>query len=1034
MKKLLLIGLFAAFAYSASAEEVTVNFTGSVQNGKVNTLPDGWDKLIVGSTGGTWESYADGTIETSSSQYNTTILITPKIMSTLQFQMGAYDDGYGDDYDWGYYSSGTIKIYNMKKNDAGEWEKDGEYLKSFSSTNITSYDALSYDTGIDGKYIGFELSTASLHSVTYMPYDPNAEITKLSVTDATLGEGYSSFSQNEEGMVPYSFNVTIENTGNVALNPGDANYTFNIKASNIILATVDIPEGIAPGETKQFNLTGEFGLQPLIDAGKTPNSSGAYYLQFVISENVSNSEKAIPGWKDLYPYTLSYQVRYKNSDISDQTVSFGMVAEDGITETIDLRNRGGRPLVVTALTLPEGFTTDQVFPFTVAPVNMTDNTATVNVSVDPAASGLLSGDAWFTIEGDENPVTFTLTATKVAPGMYLETFEDQKAQGWTEYKLSISQVDYRVTGDENSYVLGSELVNAEDPAYGITPKLSAEEGDLLTFDAAMRSTYQQAAFMKVYVSADREEWTLLKSIVHPNVASEGEESFVISGVNAVLSPFNVPMVAGENYYKFEMGYVYLDNVLGGTKIEVPYDLNITNLAFPSIGIINNRYEGYATIKNINDAAIEADSYEVSLLQDGEVVSQAEVTPIIPAGEEVNITLGFTPHSQGTHTYSVRFSTGDYIVESNTISAEIAEESFEGKAIVGVGNKTSCGSGANIAPMNTYYKKSLTHQIYTEAQLAASGITPGSVLTGISYDGLSYDSQRILSGPAKVWIESTELSELTTDEAPSSLSDENLAYSNPSYTLPSNASSSNETPSELVVWMFNTPYEYNGGNILISTAVEFSTWSSSCSFLVDPTITNQTIAYGTDSGELSSPNYSQGKGFTQTNFLYESQPTYFQGTVKDNTTQESISDAVITLTSGEVIYTGNSDESGNYSIPVVQNTREYELTVTKDGYNNYTSEAPVTFEDGTTTMDILLTSQTETGITSAVADSVSLTIENDIIRLNGIDNARISILSINGLEMGREEGTSINIANIAKGVYILRVETEQGNTTVRFMKH
>ena len=51
--------------------------------------------------------------------------------------------------------------------------------------------------------------------------------------------------------------------------------------------------------------------------------------------------------------------------------------------------------------------------------------------------------------------------------------------------------------------------------------------------------------------------------------------------------------------------------------------------------------------------------------------------------------------------------------------------------------------------------------------------------------------------------------------------------------------------------------------------------------------------------------------------------------------KAVAGATVTLTSGDVIYTGASDDKGAYSIDVIQNDKKYNLTVSAPGYIDYT---------------------------------------------------------------------------------------------------
>ena len=70
-----------------------------------------------------------------------------------------------------------------------------------------------------------------------------------------------------------------------------------------------------------------------------------------------------------------------------------------------------------------------------------------------------------------------------------------------------------------------------------------------------------------------------------------------------------------------------------------------------------------------------------------------------------------------------------------------------------------------------------------------------------------------------------------------------------------------------------------------------------------------------------------------------------GIVTRKDSQAPIEGATVTMQSGEVIYTATTDETGAYSISVMQPGKEYEMTVSKDNYTGvdgcllYTSPSP-----------------------------------------------------------------------------------------------
>ena len=164
----------------------------------------------------------------------------------------------------------------------------------------------------------------------------------------------------------------------------------------------------------------------------------------------------------------------------------------------------------------------------------------------------------------------------------------------------------------------------------------------------------------------------------------------------------------------------------------------------------------------------------------------------------------------------------------------------------------------------------------------------------------------------------------------------------------------------------------------------------------------------------------------------------QGTVTEAPAQaraagDAIEGALVTLTSGDVIYSGTSDAEGHYQIPVVQTDKEYNVKVTKEGYLDYEEEAPVSFADGNVDLNIQLVKDTVSGIGSVEAESVNVSIRGNVITVAGAEDAQLAVFALNGMEVARAQGNTISTANLANGVYVLRVESAQGSASVRFVK-
>lgn len=1065
MKKLLLLGLLAAsLAMPAAAEEVTV--TGSdftVTSSKLTGAPEGWNLLKVGN-GGTWTYYQTlGDIETSSSSasYNNDIIITPQIMGNLQIKWCAEDNndyGWGDDYGYGY-SSGTVYIYKMKFNEeTQEWEKEStSYLLSRSATSTDSGSEITnFETGYAGGYYGLVFTTAALHSVTYTPYDPDVEVKSLSVTSASLVESTTSFSETEAGAdIPYSLKVKVTNNGTVAVNPGDENYSLSLmagtssklKETDGVITTWTPAESIQPGESAEFIVSGNYKVQDIINAGVAKDSSYGYYrFALLVKDNISNSYQYV-AWLQVYPYEINYRITCGGDNIVEKGLSFGLVSEDATTngsKRVGIQNMGAAPLSVTGIELPEGFLCEQDFTdFVVGPVTAASDERTkyVDIKVDPEASGIITGQAKFLIADDENPVVFNITAKKVTPGMWLEDFESSSSpSGWILNGTKVEELgySYTISGNMSDVLKGGlryDLSEEEKASYGITPLLRATDGEVMAIEAGTQGYNYADSWINIYSSPDRENWTLISRIRKYN-ETDADLNFLESNK---MKEFTFPMTAGDNYYKFVISYGYVDNLMGGQRVAVAHDATISGITLPAMATVNNLYTGEVKVRNINTVAEAAGTYVVNLLEDGEIVATVTETPEIAAGAEVAIPVSYTPHNAGVRSLSANVVLDDLSLASEPTEVNVAEESFEGMATVGEGSFISSGSSNNVAPANFYNKKNLASQLYTQEQLSAAGILPGTVITKIAYMGYSTETSRELKGgTAKFWITSTELAQLSNSDVIET-TDDALVADISDFEIPTIGSAS--APVEIISVTFSEPYTYTGGNIIVTDNIEFNNWSSNVYLKVDTQITNQTIIRSDDCNDgssIASKSPKTPKGFTQTIFSYQAEPTYMQGTVTEAPAQaraagDAIEGALVTLTSGDVIYSGTSDAEGHYQIPVVQTDKEYNVKVTKEGYLDYEEEAPVSFADGNVDLNIQLVKDTVSGIGSVEAESVNVSIRGNVITVAGAEDAQLAVFALNGMEVARAQGNTISTANLANGVYVLRVESAQGSASVRFVK-
>lgn len=85
------------------------------------------------------------------------------------------------------------------------------------------------------------------------------------------------------------------------------------------------------------------------------------------------------------------------------------------------------------------------------------------------------------------------------------------------------------------------------------------------------------------------------------------------------------------------------------------------------------------------------------------------------------------------------------------------------------------------------------------------------------------------------------------------------------------------------------------------------------------------------------------------------------------------------------------------------------------------------------LNIQLVKDTVSGIGSVEAESVNVSIRGNVITVAGAEDAQLAVFALNGMEVARAQGNTISTANLANGVYVLRVESAQGSASVRFVK-
>ena len=1030
MKKLLFLSLLALGALSAQA--TTVNFLNSCSGGIASNLPEGW----VTTGDGTYSSSASGGIRCSQPTVGRSYLITPLITGQITFSY-ENDSGWswGDDESGIGYDDGSIIVYKMQLNDSGEFTTVGtalfgDYYGSDDEIEKT------LTLGDEPCYVGFVINDSYLYSATYTEAQPADK--SIAVTAASFAEG-SFLTADENGNVAFSVTFTVKNNGVEAISAGEEGYTIDLTGGSAgVLASFTPTEGLAVDEEKTMTFTGSFPISLIADE-YTLGDRKTYWCEFGLKQNITNSTRRIE-WRDVYPYQLAAIIAEPGTAIPVEKIDFGFLNEDTEAQTVELNNLGWRDITVTGITMPAGFSVSTTVPFTVSGAINSNHRQSITVTPSTSVSGILSGVMSIAVEGMDTPLTVNLAAVNPGGDFYYQNFETSPIEGWIiDEGLTIQTESAALLGTGNTKCLTN--TGSGNTFRAITPLLSANAGEKVVFQAGAKNVNSDAAKVVVLYSPNRSDWTTLMTIRAASRASEGQEKFPATSVgesgyyyDTPMGTYEVTMPEGEGYLAFDLCYARIDNVFGAQPVAVDHDLLFSKSNIPSKGMVNNPYNATVTVRNVgvNDEA--AGSYTVSLIVDGQTVASAEETPAIAAGAEQAFSFAYTPHAAGTANTFVEFRAGDYVLASVPVEAEILEEAASGEITVGSGEFRTTGSSNVTAPFHFWYKNSRSMVIYTQDYLSANGINPGTTITGISYLG-KFNQKSGMNGPVTVWIAPTEKTSLAAAdgyELEPTMTDDNRYFYNADYQ--GTVTESGVQDGKVFEMMFDTPYVYSGGNIIISCQSEFTAYDSGDGFIIDTALTDRSISKGVDNASaFPTTAYRQAVGVPVTTFYFAKTPQTYSGTVTNANDNAPVADATVTLTSGDVIYSGTSDASGAFSVSVIQADKEYTVTASAANYNTYTGEAPVSFADGDVVAEIQLTPTAGSGIAGVNADKGNVRISEREIVVEGIEGTVLSVFAANGTLCAKAEGNRVSIESLTPGVYVLNVANQGSTATVKFIK-
>ena len=819
-------------------------------------------------------------------------------------------------------NNGTIAFYSVKQSSNGTLTKGSTIavtLPELSTTDYVKVDIPRQDSARIGIYASnvwiddFEADSALITKKRAL---------KLSQVINVLYRGSSTGKEDVDanGNFGMKFKVTIANPGDVDFAPGDEGYTLSVhNYADSVVATVPISQPLAAGA----KLT-DYELAIELPYAKYPKRD-----RYNVYEDVSGTSQ-YGAWIEPVPYTAVPNVSDDNGTVASGTEqAFGMLTQP-VTKNYTLYNRGAAPLRITAIEIPEGFTTTLAKSDTVAAHQSKD----FSITATNTATGIHSGNMVIKTEGASDYV-LPLSATVLDTTKFYVNFEDGKfPTGFIVGKnWAVKQRDY--SSSSNVYFASSSLV---DDTKLITPLLKVAEGEKMSIDVARNNTYSKDSHMNVYYSPDRKNWTLAKAIKAAEMSDDlGSTASYHYGALKTFVIDNVP--AGNYYIAFEAGYASIDNIYGFERVDVDHDMLFTQVKMPSAGMVNNVYTATATVLNNNTKTEPAEGYKLELMVDGKTVATT-ASQTLKTDSTATFDFAFTPNKAGKYNAVIVLKAGDYEVVSDTAEITIAAETAGYDVQVG---KVAATSNSYATPINVYYKYSVSDVIYTQQLLEASGLKKGDKITRISFKG--YNKSGEVSTDVQAWIgnkaDSTYASGYVVPDTTSL-----TKIANENHTVPLVGDDNDHQ----VLLSIDIPegFVYNGQSIQMVMGSDLTTNYQRAQFEYSADKPN-----GYSNRSDSQFKWSETKATSYMPvpyFTVEKLPATLSGVVSSQA--GNVSGAKVELRNGDVLYEAETDADGHYTMAVVQSDKHYAMTVTADGYDTYTDS--VAFETMNVEKNVVLT--------------------------------------------------------------------------------
>lgn len=800
------------------------------------------------------------------------------------------------------YSSSTIKFYAVTLEN-GKY-KMGDQIEVEIPKPSTDWVQINLPEQ-NNQYIG--IRAENLYIDDFVADKADIVLQKSLLVSKVSYNGKSKVDCDAEGNFPISYEVSVTNNGDVDLTEGTEGYSLSVRnysKGNAVVFTQPLKGNLAVGASTTVTVFG------IANCNTYPNRN-----RYDVYEDLTNTSK-VGEWIEPVPYKPVLTMRNDDGKIDNgkETFAWGMV-NASTDKTFKISNDGAAPLNITKVVVPDGFTTSLAAPLTIAAHETKDFTVTMTAE----KPGIYSGEFKVSGEGVDD-FSFNVSGTVLDPAKYYANFNDDQipAGAYAEDGWSVAQRD--AASSDNPYLLSNGSQDKDNKF--VTPLLKVAEGEKMSVDVARTNYYTggEGVYLNVYYSTDRTNWTLARKITANELSEDRAVNYTY--YYSKLKTFVIDNIPVGNYYiGFGAGYTSIDNIYGFEKVDVAHDLMLTASYMPKTAVVNNVYTATATLLNVNAKDEAADSYTASLYVDSEVVATAPAKAIA-SGEKAEFSFSYTPHKAGVAEAYIEFKNAadNYTVASEKVLVDVKEEQATGTVTVGNGNTTlnktaidwydANGSGAH---MDNLYKPEM---------LEKYGLKKVAKITSVSYTGTSFNDKTVSDILLTAYVGAVDTAKFEAGKNYESLQKVDV-YTGKSTIdfVDGKTYTTTITLPEPIIWDGTSA-------IRVLTYVKADKYVN-VKFNADDSDNNSYYGSGAP-GEASS---LSAKPTAVAEFGIQTEPSVIAGNITWK--NKAVAGATVTLTSGDVIYTGASDDKGAYSINVIQNDKKYNLTVSAPGYIDYT---------------------------------------------------------------------------------------------------